>query len=350
MTDLPTPSLDLRFLHDAPLADWMDNAVRSDIDSAQLSKLFRAFYRGRPFLPIFVRQTLQRARNGKQELPADWFFPKPLMDKLESIGTPMPNLWPAEAASAAQADYALVLTHDVETADGMKLIPAIAKIEEDLGFRSAWNLIPYKYKIDLGFVQDLKDRGHEIGIHGYNHDGRLFCSKSIFDRRLPFINQAIRDYDCVGFRTPMVHRNLNWMQGLEVDYDASVFDVDPFQAMPGGVQNLWPFLCGKFVELPYTLPQDHTLLVTLGETTDRIWREKLALIRSLHGMALMVTHPDYLDTSAKQNVYRSFLEHIHQSGGYRAFLPREISQWTRSQFAKQPSATHPPSSTSAAVR
>ena len=256
------------------------------------------------------------------------------MEHLEAFNTQMPNLWPTETGGTAQADYALVLTHDVETAEGMRLIPEIAKIEEDLGFRSSWHLVPYKYKIDRGFVNDLKARGHEIGIHGYNHDGRLFCSKSTFDRRLPLINDAIRDYNCVGFRTPMVHRNLHWMQGLDVDYDASVFDEDPFQAMPGGVQNLWPFLCGKFVELPYTLPQDHTLLVTLGETTDRIWREKLAWIRSLHGMALMITHPDYLETSTKRDVYRSFLEHIHQSGGYHAFLPREISQWTRSQFAQ----------------
>ena len=322
-------SLDLQFLHDAMLADWMGGAVRDDIESAKLSKVFRAFYRVRPFLPIFVRQMLQRARNGKQELPDDWFFPKRLIHHLASVDAPLPNYWPNKA------DHALVLTHDVETADGMKLIPAIAKIEEDLGFRSAWNLIPYKYKIDRGFVAELKERGHEIGIHGYNHDGRLFCSKQIFDARLPFINQAIRDYDCVGFRTPMVHRNLNWMQGLDVDYDASVFDVDPLQAMPGGVQNLWPFLCGKFVELPYTLPQDHTILVTLGETTDRIWREKLAWIRSVYGMALMVTHPDYLETPAKQNVYRSFLEHCSQSGGYAAYLPREISQWTRQQLATQ---------------
>ena len=109
--------------------------------------------------------------------------------------------------------------------------------------------------------------------------------------------------------------------------------VDPLQAMPGGVQNVWPFLCGKFVELPYTLPQDHTLLVTLGETTDRIWREKLAWLRSVHGMALLVTHPDYLETSAKQNVYRSFLEHVHENRGYIHQLPREIALWTRGQLA-----------------
>jgi peptidoglycan/xylan/chitin deacetylase (PgdA/CDA1 family) len=326
MSSSPSNALDLRFTHDAPLANWLGGAVRADIDGAKLSKLFHAFYRVRPFLPIFVRQILQRARNGNQALPANWFFPTELMAELESLDKALLSMWPDDA------DYALVLTHDVETGDGMKLIPAIAKIEEELGFRSAWNLVPYKYKIDKGFVQELRDRGHEIGIHGYNHDGRLFSSRGVFEKRLKYINQAIQDYDAVGFRTPMVHRNLNWMQGLEVEYDASVFDVDPLQAMPGGVQTVWPFICGKFVELPYTLPQDHTLLVTLGETTDRIWRQKLEWIRSIHGMALMVTHPDYLETPSKQKVYQSFLTHVRESGGYATFLPREIARFTRQQL------------------
>ena len=179
---------------------------------------------------------LQRARNSKQVLPADWFYPNELIEQLESLEQTLPWIWPNEA------DYSLVLTHDVETSDGIKRIPEIAKIEEDLGFRSAWYLVPYKYKIDRGLVQELRDRGHEIGIHGYNHDGRLFCSEATFRKRLKYINEAIRDYEAVGFRTPMVHRNLNWMQGLDVDYDASVFDVDPLQAMPGGVQTVWPFI------------------------------------------------------------------------------------------------------------
>ena len=324
-----TDTLDLRFSHDAPLARWLTEAVRADMDAAKLSACFRAFYRIRPLLPIFVRQMMQRVRNSKQVLPVDWFLPQELIGHLETLDQSLPSMWPN------QADYSFVLTHDVETGDGMKLIPEIAKIEEDLGFRSAWYLVPYKYKIDHGFVQELRDRGHEIGIHGYNHDGRLFCSEAVFRKRLKYINQAIRDYEAVGFRTPMVHRNLKWMQGLEVDYDASVFDVDPLQAMPGGVQTVWPFMCGKFVELPYTMPQDHTLLVTLGETTDRIWREKLEWIRSVHGMALMVTHPDYLETPAKRDVYKSFLTHVRDSGGYEPFLPREISHWTRQQLRVQ---------------
>ena len=102
-------TLDLHFLHDDPLADWLDGAVRADIDSATLSKVFRAFYRVRPILPIFVRQMLQRLRSGNQTLPDDWFLPHALVNQLESLDAVMPSVWPDNA------DFAFVLTHDVET-------------------------------------------------------------------------------------------------------------------------------------------------------------------------------------------------------------------------------------------
>ena len=105
----------------------------------------------------------------------------------------------------------------------------------------------------------------------------------------------------------MVHRNLDWFQTLAAEYDASCFDIDPFQAMAGGVGGVWPFLVGKFVELPYTLPQDHTLFIALGDTTNSIWIRKLEYLRPLAGMALMLTHPDYLMDEHCVDAYRQFL-------------------------------------------
>ncbi len=77
-----------------------------------------------------------------------------------------------------------------------------------LGFKSSWNIVPYKYPIDKGIINYINDAGHEIGIHGYNHDGKLYYSEKIFNQRVPFINQAIKKYNAVGFRSPQVHRNL----------------------------------------------------------------------------------------------------------------------------------------------
>ena len=97
----------------------------------------------------------------------------------------------------------------------------------------------------------------------------------LFDKRVPGMNRRLRQWGAVGFRSPMTHRDPSWMQGLEVEWDSSFFDTDPFEPMPGGVMSIWPFVMGRFVELPYTLPQDHTLIETLGETGPRIWMKKL---------------------------------------------------------------------------
>src|SRR6185295_6616832 len=120
-------------------------------------------------------------------------------------------------------------THDVETAEGFNCVSAIADLEQQLGFRSSWNFVPHKYPIDLGLLRDLRDRGFEIGVHGYNHDGRLFASRTMFDRRAAAINAALKAWGAVGFRAPMVHRNLEWLQALDIEYDASCFDADPYQ-------------------------------------------------------------------------------------------------------------------------
>jgi peptidoglycan/xylan/chitin deacetylase (PgdA/CDA1 family) len=211
----------------------------------------------------------------------------------------------------------------------MKDIAKIADLEQKLGFRSSWNIVPHKYPVDRGLLRDLQSRGFEIGVHGYNHDGKLFTSRAVFERRVPAINAALQSFGAVGFRAPMVHRNLTWMQSLNIEYDASCFDADPFQAMPGGVGGMWPFIAGRFVELPYTLPQDHTLFIALNERDGRIWDDKFEFIVRHGGMALLITHPDYLNSDDRIDAYRRLLEKARETPGMWQALPREVAAWWR---------------------
>jgi peptidoglycan/xylan/chitin deacetylase (PgdA/CDA1 family) len=303
-------------------------ALLHDQQSARLSTLMRRYYQLRPLVPIAARRFLQ-GRKGNAVYPTRPFFPDDFQAALSASlaahpeGTPLIHPWPDGA------DWAFVLTHDVESEAGLAHALRLADIELEYGFRSSWNIVPHGYRVDMGVVAALRDRGCEIGVHGYNHDGRLFSSRRVFEKRAVAINRALADFGAVGFRAPMVHRNLDWLQQLDVTYDASYFDKDPYQAMPGGVGAAWPFIAGKIVELPYTMPQDHTLLVMLGETSDRIWREKLSWLLRQHGMALMLTHPDYLLSDSHLDLYRGFLEHVCETGGYWHALPREVAAWWR---------------------
>lgn len=297
-------------------------AIQSDIQNAKLPGSYQFFYRIRHWIPTATRQWLQKRQCRKIQVDSNWYFPG---ETIRDASTQQPVIWPNAA------EYSLVLTHDVESADGMKMIPQLAKIENELGLKSCWNIVPFKYKVDRGLLRDLVAQGHEIGIHGFNHDGRLFSSYQEFMRRVPTINRALEDYQAVGFRSPMVHRNLKWMQHLNIEYDASCFDIDPFQAMAGGCGSLWPFMAGKFVELPYTLPQDHTLFVVMDESNDRIWRSKLEFIRRQRGMALMLTHPDYLSSLHKLDIYRNFLKFLLDSSTPWHVTPRDMSRWFRQE-------------------
>ena len=108
-------------------------------------------------------------------------------------------------------------------------------------------------------------------------------------------------------------RNLDWLHDLDVQYDASTFDTDPFEPEPDGGHTIFPFWVPRsngssindhhstlnsfsegYVELPYTLPQDSTLFLVLRENTPEIWMRKLDWIAEHGGMALLDTHPDYM--------------------------------------------------------
>ena len=91
-----------------------------------------------------------------------------------------------------------------------------------------------------------------------------------------------------------------------------------------------------YVELPYTLPQDSTLFLVLGETTPEIWMRKLDWIAEHGGMALVDTHPDYMSfngsrqTATKYPVtlYREFLTYVktRYAGEYWHALPKEVAR------------------------
>ncbi len=337
--------MDCRFAFAGATGEVLRDYFQRDIQQARLSAKFRWYYRFRHLIPISLRQRLQRGRNQGLQVAANWHLSPQFVADLRAAAATEPTAavlhpWPDGHHMSA------VLTHDVETQSGVALVDKIASLEEQHGFRSAWNFIPYKYPLDGGLLSDLQQRGHEIGVHGYNHDGRLFESRRLFDRRVPPINQALENYGSTGFRAPMVHRNLQWLQALNIDYDASCFDVDPYQAMPGGIGGVWPCLVGKFVELPYTLPQDHTLFISLKQETADIWLEKFNLLRSLSAMALMLTHPDYLDTSWRQQVYETFLKHLAAQPDCWCTLPRNIATWWRQRNALQNPADGSPAAPS----
>jgi hypothetical protein len=226
-----------------------------------------------------------------------------------------------------------VLTHDIESNDGQRFVRAVADLEEGLGFRSSFNFVPEGYRIDMNLVDELRKRGFEIGVHGLTHDGRLFNSRDRFERAAKRINTYLKDLGAVGFRAPLTIRNPEWMQALNIEYDLSFFDTDPFEPISGGTMSIWPFFLGHFVELPYTLVQDYTLTDVLKEQTPDLWFKKIDFIIRHHGMALTNSHPDYLKVPARFQIYAGFLQTMREKSDYWHALPRDVAHWWRERSA-----------------
>ena len=83
------------------------------------------------------------------------------------------------------------------------------------------------------------------------------------------------------------------------------------------------------VELPYTLPQDHTLLNLLRRDPLPIWIEKMNWVAAQGGMILTLTHPDYSGKGAGLRAYTELLKRLaNLESGWRA-LPSAVASWWR---------------------
>src|SRR6185437_780959 len=145
----------------------------------------------------------------------------------------------------------------------------------------------------------LVENEFEIGVHDLHHDGTLYRSEKDFRQGAERINQHLERWQAVGFRSAFMFHNLDWLKQLNVLYDASTFDTDPFEPQPDGANTIFPFWVERadgssYVELPYTLPQDSSLYLVLGEQTNDIWKKKLDWVAEHGGMALVNVHPDYI--------------------------------------------------------
>ena len=235
---------------------------------------------------------------------------------------------------------AVVLTHDVEDVGGIRLVLELADLEEERGFRSSFNFGAW-YDIDPGLLRELNDRGFEVGMHGLTHDRALFASRESFEERLPALAALAERLGAAGFRSPATHRVFSWLAELPVEYDCTMPNSDPYEPIPGGCCTVWPFSIGPVVELPYTLPQDHTLLTLLGHRSPELWLEQAAAIEREYGLIQCVSHPDpgYLGDADKRAVYAAFLEGLAERHGLWRALPNEAAAWWRRRAASDPTSS-----------
>jgi hypothetical protein len=283
------------------------------------------------------------------------------------------DIWPIHPKSAVPPaawpgwpdgkKFAFIITHDVERREGVANCPDLMRLEMKAGFRSSFNFVPEgDYRVSRELRDQLTQSGFEVGVHDLNHDGKLYETREVFAQKAARINDYVKEWGAKGFRSAFMHHNLEWLHDLEVQYDASTFDSDPFEPQPDGAYTIFPFWVSRaatkksgppdtrnlkpqgvngkrdgYFELPYTLAQDSTVFFVLGEKTTDVWRKKLDWIVEQGGMALINVHPDYMAFNGNKPThkeysadhYEQFLDYVNTRyrGTFWNPLPRELCDY-----------------------
>jgi glycosyltransferase involved in cell wall biosynthesis len=257
--------------------------------------------------------------------------------------------------------FAVVLTHDVERQRGLDNCRQLMQLEEEMGFKSTFNFVPEgSYSTPPQLRRELTRKGFEVGVHDLKHDGRLFHSRNSFHKKAAQINSYLKAWNASGFRSGFMLHNLDWLHELDIRYDMSTFDTDPFEPQPEGYHTIFPFWVNSiaardghpfsnngaspgYVELPYTLSQDSTLFLLLREQTPEIWLRKIDWIAAHGGMVLVNIHPDYIDfggSSRRPNMYparlvREFLSYLSSRYADEFWNPcaAELAAWYKEWYS-----------------
>ncbi len=291
----------------------------------------RAYYQVKPYSLWWARIWLRRWWAARQRRIYKNAWP------INEAAGQVPEGWPGWPEAK---QFALVLTHDVEGPKGLERCLPLMELESGLGFHSSFNFVPERYTTPKELRDRLTGAGFEVAVHDLKHDGKLYFSRSAFRKGAQRINQYLNEWGAVGFRAGFMLHELEWHHDLNILYDTSTFDTDPFEPQPDGMNTIFPFWVpggdhGGYVELPYTLVQDFSNFVVLREKTIDVWKRKLDWIASKGGMALFVVHPDYTNFGyaplARDEYpvcrYEELLAYVKDkyNGHYWHALPREVA-------------------------
>jgi hypothetical protein len=324
------------------LEQYVDNS-QSSLNPGGLKSLVRqCYYWLRPLFAVSFRKYLQRIalRNWNSipfpKWPVD-FTTEKLMDAVwqqllasqDVEELPFIWFWPEGQSSCC------IMTHDVETAIGRDFCKTMMEMEKRHGITSAFEVVPEeRYAVPEGFLQNIRDGGCEVCLHGLNHDGHLFSSETVFLERAEKINAYAKSWGAVGFRSPVMYRNLTWINAFQFSYDMSVPNVAHLDPQRGGCCTVMPYFIGEILELPLTTTQDYSLFHILQQRSLDLWKKQITMIQERHGLISFIIHPDYVNEEWSSNLYDALLGYLAEERAKHAVwmaLPKEVDNWWRAR-------------------
>ena len=276
------------------------------------------------------------------------------------LARPRFPLWPLDLSADFLADWAggpsasrrrtgpapVILTHDLDTPQGLSLLPRFLEIEESVGARSVNFVVPCGWPVDLARLDEVQARGHEIGIHGYDHGNRTpFCGPEERRRRIEAARPLIERYRARGYRAPSVLRTAELLRELarRYLYDSSIPTTGgPFPVPDTGCATARPFPVEGVLELPLSMPRDGSLRFLGYRPAEifEVWSSCARRIADSGGVVVLLTHCErsYSGNPAMLEVYRRFCEQVAADPRYAWSSPREVLDRAAREAAEAPPA------------
>jgi hypothetical protein len=320
---------------------YIDNRLPGGGEGVTVRSAVRqAYYALRPVLPVSVRKHAQRwaLRDWRKQTFPSWPVDTTVDDLMRALflrlldvhavdELPFIWFWPDGHAGCA------MMTHDVETAAGRDFSSRLIEMEAGHGIRSAFEIVPEeRYDVPETYLQEIRDAGCEVCVHGLNHDGRLFLNEQLFRQRAAKINEYARLYGAHGFRSPVMYRRVDWYDAFQFSFDMSLPNVAHLDPQRGGCCTVMPFFIGDIVELPLTTIQDYPLYNILNQWTMDLWKQQCGILLRYNGLLSFIIHPDYTISANAQKLYNELLAYLgglRDNHGVWIALPGQVDEWWR---------------------
>jgi hypothetical protein len=229
------------------------------------------------------------------------------------------------------APVPLLLTHDVDTAEGLATLPRLLAVEESLGLTSLTFVVTHRYPWSAQALARLAARGHAFGVHDTTHDNRLaYLRPAAVQARIGRAQAALGPLDTGAFRAPAFLRSADLYEGIapRVRLDFSTNDAALVWPHPGdGLGSPFPVRYRGMAVVPTTLPRDGELLA-LGldrAATLDLCRRKASQLARVGAPVVLLTHPDptFTDSDRRIDTYGELLAWLRASGRFRLVTPAD---------------------------
>jgi peptidoglycan/xylan/chitin deacetylase (PgdA/CDA1 family) len=230
-------------------------------------------------------------------------------------GPVAPTSWPTP----------VLLSHDIDSPEGLRnLVTDFLAREESVGARSVNFIVPRGWPVDRGLVDEVRSRGHAIGVHGFDHSNRTpFCGAEERARRLEGAREFAERHEARGYRAPSLLRTRALLRGLSglYDYDSSIPTSGGLFPVPNnGCATARPFRIEGIAEIPVSMPRDGSLRFLGYSPSDiaSLWIDCASRIARARGVVMLLTHCErrFSGTPAMLDAYSRFLRFAAESSAF----------------------------------